>query len=593
MFYCLIALLTISYFLISMSLKRIVFILLVATFILNVSAQESIRTIGDSIKKHIYSNPEKAITFCHKYIKLNEEANNVSNLSMAYAAMAIAQENKGDLDSIPYYYFKRSSLFNKPVDSIVNIYFIARIYDNNYKYNKALKSYRKLLELARKQKEGYSTDYIDFAIEIIKSKVESHKAVPENVIFSLEELYEDALKAKDSKRERFTRKKLIDAYLQSNKTDKALPLVEKGIAQAKAKNNLKFMYYMLSSRAKIHVVKNNKALAIADFEDALTCANTLKNITFIKQAKYELASIAYKQEDYNKTITYLKEIENSDSKATAFQLHKNYKLFAEAYKKIGAVELSNEYFSRHSIAKEVYFKDYFNIIDKIYEITLNENVQYLKKNHQSDLEKEILEKEGEKKTKWFWAGLSFILLIIIFAITVYLKKKTRENQKRFNELMVKVKTLEENKLNKANNALTSTKVKEGTAEGIKNSQYKLDSDKVKALLDKLQKLESTNYFLRKDCSLHTTAKKLKTNTSYLSKIVNTHLEKSFSTYINELRINYAIVELKNNKRLRAYSIKAIAEEIGYKNSDAFGRYFKAETGLTPSVYIKKIQNENL
>ena len=159
--------------------------------------------------------------------------------------------------------------------------------------------------------------------------------------------------------------------------------------------------------------------------------------------------------------------------------------------------------------------------------------------------------------------------------------------------MIKVKTLEQNKLNKVNTTLETINVKESIVEESKNQQYKLDSDKVQALLDKLQKLESTNYFLRKDCSLHNTAKKLKTNTSYLSKVINTHLEKSFSTYINELRINYAIVELKNNKRLRAYSIKAIAEEIGYKNSDAFGRYFKAETGLTPSVYIKKIQNENL
>jgi len=84
------------------------------------------------------------------------------------------------------------------------------------------------------------------------------------------------------------------------------------------------------------------------------------------------------------------------------------------------------------------------------------------------------------------------------------------------------------------------------------------------------------------------AKKLKTNTSYLSKIINNHLDKSFSIYINELRINYAILELKNNKRLRQYSVKAIAEDMGYKNADAFSRYFRAATGISPSVYIKKI-----
>lgn len=106
---------------------------------------------------------------------------------------------------------------------------------------------------------------------------------------------------------------------------------------------------------------------------------------------------------------------------------------------------------------------------------------------------------------------------------------------------------------------------------------------------KIQKLEDKQYYLRQDCTMHNMAKKLKTNTSYLSKIVNTHLEKSFSTYINELRINHAILELKNNKRLRSYSVKGIAEEMGYKNADAFSRYFKAATGISPTVYIKKIQ----
>ena len=49
-----------------------------------------------------------------------------------------------------------------------------------------------------------------------------------------------------------------------------------------------------------------------------------------------------------------------------------------------------------------------------------------------------------------------------------------------------------------------------------------------------------------------------------------------------------IIELKNNAKLRSYSVNAIAIEIGYKRPDAFTRSFKEVTALTPATYIKKV-----
>jgi YesN/AraC family two-component response regulator len=122
-----------------------------------------------------------------------------------------------------------------------------------------------------------------------------------------------------------------------------------------------------------------------------------------------------------------------------------------------------------------------------------------------------------------------------------------------------------------------------------DATFIIKDERVNDILEKLEKLQEKKYFLRQDCTLHNVAKKLKTNTAYLSKIVNNELGKSFSTYINELRINYVILELKNNSKLRAYSVSSIADEIGYKSSDSFTKYFKAATGITPSIYIKKIE----
>jgi AraC-like DNA-binding protein len=62
----------------------------------------------------------------------------------------------------------------------------------------------------------------------------------------------------------------------------------------------------------------------------------------------------------------------------------------------------------------------------------------------------------------------------------------------------------------------------------------------------------------------------------------------FNTYLNNLRIHYAIQRLKNDKIFRSYTVQAISEELGYKSSNTFTKAFKKETGLLPSYYIREL-----
>jgi YesN/AraC family two-component response regulator len=63
---------------------------------------------------------------------------------------------------------------------------------------------------------------------------------------------------------------------------------------------------------------------------------------------------------------------------------------------------------------------------------------------------------------------------------------------------------------------------------------------------------------------------------------------SFSNYLSNLRIVYCIAELRENSTLRNYINKALAQEIGFRNSESFSKAFKKETGLNPSYYIKAL-----
>ncbi len=75
---------------------------------------------------------------------------------------------------------------------------------------------------------------------------------------------------------------------------------------------------------------------------------------------------------------------------------------------------------------------------------------------------------------------------------------------------------------------------------------------------------------------------------YLSKIINHYKGKSLSNYLTNLRIEYCISELRQNATLRKYTIKAIAQEMGFRNSESFSKAFKKQTGLNPSYYIKEL-----
>jgi AraC-like DNA-binding protein len=107
----------------------------------------------------------------------------------------------------------------------------------------------------------------------------------------------------------------------------------------------------------------------------------------------------------------------------------------------------------------------------------------------------------------------------------------------------------------------------------------------------LDKLEKKQLFLKPDFKLAFVARKLNTNTAYLSQYFNQHKKLSFSDYAQELRIQYVLKELRDNLQFRQYTLQAIAEEIGYADARTFVRIFKKQTGLTPNYYLEELNRE--
>lgn len=575
--------------------------------------EAAISSVRDSIKKYIYTNPEKTILYTHKYIKLSKANNNNKNIKLGYSVLAFSHETINNIDSTLYYYYKRLSLINKPSEIIKNKFYIARIYDYNYDYNEALRLYSQIIDLAKEENDTTIVKDIRFSIELLKTKIGLSKKGLSNEAYNyLKTVYNQQKTNNILVSLRYNRKSLIEVYLNEKNTSKAIPLINEGIEEAKRNNNILFLYYMYEFRSRSYFLLNNIANSINDANKAMDFAIQLNNENFINEINYRLAYISFHDKKYNQSLVNLKTILKSDNKKLSLQSVKYYKLIANIYKELDSIRLSNKFYSHYIEEREKVSLEYLSAIESIHDITLKEQLSDVKNSYEEELQEEIFEKEKLKQNQWLWATVSLILLFAIVALFLFTRKKSKTNQKRFDDLMLKINEYEEQKTEakkiELEEKLIQTIVKEeiiksskinenqnSSKKGIDNkgleteASYIIDDKKVAEILTKLQKLEDKMYFLRQDCTLPNMAKKLKTNTSYLSKIINKYQEKSFSVYINELRINHVIIELKNNKRLRSYTVKSIAEEMGFKSADAFSKCFRAATGIKPSVYIKKIQ----
>lgn len=111
------------------------------------------------------------------------------------------------------------------------------------------------------------------------------------------------------------------------------------------------------------------------------------------------------------------------------------------------------------------------------------------------------------------------------------------------------------------------------------------------LLRKLERFESSQQFTDRNISIAVLAGKMKTNTKYLSYLINNYRNKDFNTYINELRIHYIIAKMENESRYLSYKISYLAEECGFATHSQFTTVFRNITGLSPSTFMSYLRRE--
>lgn len=119
-----------------------------------------------------------------------------------------------------------------------------------------------------------------------------------------------------------------------------------------------------------------------------------------------------------------------------------------------------------------------------------------------------------------------------------------------------------------------------------------NEENILRIADALTRHECGFSYLKMDFSASSLAAELGIPTHQLTSTLKEHRGKSFIDYKNRLRIQYAIVRIREGA-LRYQTTEALAEECGYASRSGFTKLFKELTGLTPADYARLAYQSDL
>jgi AraC-like DNA-binding protein len=120
----------------------------------------------------------------------------------------------------------------------------------------------------------------------------------------------------------------------------------------------------------------------------------------------------------------------------------------------------------------------------------------------------------------------------------------------------------------------------------KYTDKKLNEEDAQLMVGKLEKvMEEKEIFKNPNLKLNDLAKEINVSGHQLSQLLNDNLDKNFTLFINEYRINEACKILSAKTNL---TIEAIGDEVGFNSKSTFFATFKKIKGMTPNLYQQNI-----
>lgn len=359
-----------------------------------------------------------------------------------------------------------------------------------------------------------------------------------------------------------------NCYVRLRKPDSALFYYKRGIKEAlRTKDTITYQAFVSKTGAALYE-KGDYNAALDSLQKAHVYKDNFIN-SYDTHFNYYMGSIYFQQGNNDEGAVYYKKVDSIyETKSVLYpELPVVYDKLATYYKTKGDQELQLEFMQKLVLVLKLIDVKRVFIKDKI-----SEEYEIPKLLEEKDSLILNLKNKNAVSAKVIWMVCAGLLLSLLTVF--YYAKRQQTFKKRFQKLMEQ-------------NVAAAKKEANTTVEA--EVSLDISEDIVAEILENLSLFETNKEYLSQKVKLTQLAKSCNTNSTYLSKVINFKKNKNFSTYINELRVVYAFKELRDNSTFRKYTIKAIAEECGFKSAESFSKAFYKEYGIYPSYYIKQLQ----
>ena len=231
-----------------------------------------------------------------------------------------------------------------------------------------------------------------------------------------------------------------------------------------------------------------------------------------------------------------------------------------------------------------YLKICTRLKDSISKIETNENLVKINSKYETvkkEQENALLHKNNEIESLAISrkdtilkisAGIFVIVLSFLVIIIILFRLKSRAYKKIMNQNL-QILQFEEEEIEEQEEYIS--------LESSKKVKSDIRFEDLGLLLEKF--LSEDKPFLWPELTLDEFCKILKTNRTYLSKVINKKYNQTFFDLIGDLRINSA-KEMLRDPSFMYMSVEGIGTLSGFKSNSNFHRNFKKIVGLTPSEF---------
>ena len=498
------------------------------------------------------------------------------------------KENEPEIDC----YLKLSSLYIVTSDYGKAVIFANKVKNNNFSDKSQLSKAYSILSAAYRYFGNYpeALKFIEISMKLCES-VNDTLMIAENC------------------------NNLAIIYAMNNNNEKSLEYYKKSLSLYFKINNKLAIAKILNNIGVNYTDQNQEDSAFFYFDKSYNYSISINNSYCLALSSLNLGQYYMRMKKYEESekyiitsIEYCKKINNNSLLSASYLVYSEMfdekneinKSIENCEKALNYAQISNsatetsdaylylaKYYARNKDFKNAFENINFHITlyDSIFNIDKTKVIENIttvyeteKKEQQIKLmsaNENIKNIELSKKqtTIVILLGSLFLTIFFIGILTIVVKKlqSAYKNLVRKNLEILKSENIEEKHL-----------IRNGAIADFTEKENQILSELEILIIEKV-------IFFDETLSLEELAKKLNTNRSVLSKIINTKYNTNFNNFINELRVKEAckLIELKKHETI---TLEAIAKQVGFHSRVTFTNSFKKVTGVPPSFYAKSLND---